>query len=798
MSYGKFGILDGMVSYRSRRRRYSRRLSFDIFFLSNLSRKLFIGLIGLIIFMTLLFLWYSKDLPTPGKLVHADLGQSTRIYDRKGVLLYSVYDKQNRTYVKLSEIPKVLQQATIAIEDKNFYENQGFSVLGYLRALRNILLLRGLSGGSTITQQLVKNVLLSSERTLPRKIKELMLAVQVDKVYTKDQILEMYLNDVSYGGANIGVEAASESYFGKKVKDLNTAEAAFLAGLPQAPSSYSPFSGKKYYIGRTEDVLEQMKNMKIISEKQKQEAIKEISEKKFSQKDTAIKAPHFVMYVKSILSKQFSEQMVENGALQVTTTLDYEIQKKAEDIVKEEIDKLKGYNVGNGAAVVMDPKTGEILAMVGSKDYFDTKNDGNYNTALAKRQPGSSLKPITYAVAFEKGYTPASMVMDVKTEFPTGDPKNPTYIPVNYDGKYNGPMQIRFALGNSINIPAVKTLARVGIKDAMAKAYTMGIEEWEPTTVNIANVGFSLVLGGRETTLLSEAVAYSVFANGGIKKDPVSIMKVTDAKGSKLFEKRDREGQRVLSQEVSFLISHILLDNVARTLEFGPNSYLRIPGRTVSVKTGTTDEKRDNWTVGYTPSYVVGVWVGNNDNSVMNQAIASGVTGASPIWNRIMTAVLKGKPDEVLQKPDNVVALQVDGVGGGLPVDGVQTRTEYFVKGTEPTGPGPIYQKVKMSKHDHGKLASPWEVEHRDYDTKDYIVFKEEDPVSTDGKNRWQAGIQEWLSGQYQGDEKYHPPTDTSDYKGDSSSSSSSGSTPTPTPVPSETPTPTQTPTPTP
>lgn len=776
-----------MRDYRSRRRRL--RTGGNIFLVSRLARLSFFLIIGLFFLAFVLFLWYGRDLPTPGKLVNADLSQSTRIYDRNGVLLYSVYKTQNRSYVPLAKIPKYLQQGTIAIEDKNFYENQGFSITGYLRSVRNILLFRGLSGGSTLTQQLVKNVLLSSERTIPRKIKELMLSIQVDKKYNKDQILEMYLNDVPYGGANVGVEAASQAYFGKEVKDLDLAESAFLAGLPQAPSIYSPFSGKKYYIDRTEQVLSQMENNGYISQKQKNDSLAEIKKIEFSQKDTSIKAPHFVMYVKQQLAKQFGEEMVDNGGLQIKTTLDWNIEKEAEKILNEEIDKLKGYHVGNGAVVVRDPKNGEILAMVGSKDYFDTKNDGNFNASLARRQPGSSLKPIMYAVSFEKGYTPATMVMDVKTDFPTNDPKQPIYTPVNYDGKYHGPMQIRFALGNSINIPAIKMLARVGIKDVMKRGSDMGIENWEPTSENLASVGLSLVLGGRETTLLSETTAYGVFANGGYRYDPVSILEVKDIKGNEIYKYKQSDGKRVLSQEVSFLISHILLDNVARTLEFGPNSWLVIPGKTVSVKTGTTDEKRDNWTVGYTPSYVVGVWVGNNDNTPMNQAIASGVTGASPIWHRVMALVLKGKADEIPQKPDNVIAMNIDSLGGGLPVDGQPTRSEYFIKGTEPTTLGPIYQKIKLSKHQNDKLANQSEIDKGDYDTKDYIVFHEDDPVSTDGTNRWQKGIDDWLKSTYSAaDSKYYPPTQTSDYQESSSNSQSSNPTPTFTPTPTSSP----------
>lgn len=754
-----------MMDFAYRRSRRRRIRTSKIILYSKLSRYALIGSIAAIILTVFLFIWYGKDLPQPGKLIEAPLGESTRIYDRKGKLLYSVYQDQNRTYVKLSEIPKPVRQATISIEDKDFYENQGFSVTGLIRGLViDPILRQRITGGSTITQQLVKNVLLSSERTIPRKIKELILSIQVDRRYSKDQILEMYLNDVPYGGTAIGVEAASETYFGKNVKDVSLGEAAFLAGLPQSPSVYSPFSGNKYYLDRTKAVLNQMVREKYITKEDSEKAYSHIKNYKFSQRNTSIRAPHFVMYVRSVLAERFGDQAVENGALQVITTLDYDIQKEAEKIVKEEIDKLKGFNVGNGSAVVMDPKTGEILAMVGSKDYFDEDNDGNFNVAIARRQPGSSLKPVMYAQAFEKGYTAATLVMDVKTEFPAG-PFQPMYIPVNYDGKYRGPVHVRHALGNSLNIPAVKMLARVGIRDTMDLAYEMGIENWEPTSDSLSDVGLSLVLGGREVSLLEETTAYSVFANEGVRHDPISILKVEDAKGKKLFEFKKSGGIRVLSEDVSYLISHILSDNSARSAVFGPSSYLNIPGRAVAVKTGTTDEKRDNWTVGYTPSFVVGVWVGNNDNTPMNQAISSGVTGASPIWNRIMNHTLKGKANQAFSKPDGIIEVTIDALGGGLPKDGQPTRVEQFIKGTEPTSVSTIYKSR---------------------DGKDYISFYETDPVSTDGLNRWQNGIDAWIQANHAGDEKYFPPGDI-----DKKEEKKEEATPTPSPTPSPSPTPT-------
>jgi len=410
--------------------------------------------------------------------------------------------------------------------------------------------------------------------------------------------------------------------------------------------------------------------------------------------------------------------------------------------------------------------------MVGSKDYFEIDNDGNFNAATSLRQPGSSLKPIMYAVAFEKGYTPATLVMDVKTEFPVIDPNDPTYTPVNYDGKFRGPVQLRFALGNSLNVPAVKMLARVGINSVMKKGYEMGIDNWEPTSKNLQNVGLSLVLGGREASLLQITSAYSVFAREGIKKNPYAIVEVKDRNGKVLFKHKEESGEKVLDADVAFLISHILYDNVARTETFGPNSYLNVSGRTVSVKTGTTDQKRDNWTVGYTPSYSVGVWVGNNDNTPLDPRIASGITGASPIWNKVMTRVLKGTKTEEFRKPENVIDKQIDSFSGGLPIDGQGTRVEYFIRGTEPSKKSSIYTTLKMSKHDGGKLASDEELTRNDYDTMDVINFIEDDPISNDGKNRWQEAIDLWVNEKYRDDGKYKRPTEKSGYKYDNNDQS--------------------------
>ncbi len=746
---------------RSRRLRNKSSLK-RLILLSKFTKFAFIGLIAGIFLFFGYFLWISRSLPTPGKLANPDIKDSTKIVDRNNVALYSIYKDYNRTYVKLSDIPKELQEATIATEDQDFYENSGFSWRGYARVVKDLILKQQLTGGSTITQQLVKTILLTPDRNITRKMKELILAVQVDKRFTKDEILEMYLNNIPYGGTAVGIEAAANQYFGKKAKDLNLAESAFLAGLPQSPSYYSPYTGEKAYVNRSAHVLNRMVDEGHISEKEAEKTLAQIKKFKFEQEGGNFKAPHFVMYVRQQLNELFGENAVLNGNLTVKTTLDYDIQKHAEKTLKEEIDQLEEYRVTNGSVVVLDPKTGAILSMVGSADYFDQENDGNFNTAIALRQPGSSLKPLIYGVALEKGYTPATLLMDVSTDFPGASADKP-YRPVNYDGKYRGPMHMRFALGNSINVPAVKMLAMVGLKPVMQKAYDAGIENWKPTEKAMQDVGLSLVLGGREATLLQITSLYSAFADKGVQHAPFAILEVKDAKGKVIYKHDQDQGNQLFSEEVSFLISHMLYDNNARSMVFGTNSLLNIPGKTVAVKTGTTDEKKDNWAVGYTPSYAVGVWVGNNDNSSMNPAIASGVTGASPIWHDVMVEILKDKKNEQFEVPKNVLAMEIDALGGGLPVDGQAKRTEYFVKGTEPTTQSPIYKEVKVSKSDNNKLANEEEIKRGDYDVKQFVVFEEADPVSGDNKNRWQEAINAWLAGNYKDDPKYHPPTENSD-----------------------------------
>lgn len=721
--------------------------------LVRLAKFAFLGVlffwIGLFVVMPL----FAFNLPSPDEVVRRE-GFSTKILDRNGEVLYDIFAEQKRTPVALEDVPEYLKQATVAIEDKNFYEHQGFDPTGMLRATYNIVFRRRLQGGSTLTQQLVKNVLLSPERTIFRKLREFILAIQIERKYDKNEILQMYLNEAPYGGTSWGVEAATETYFGKKVKDVNLIESAFLAGLPQRPSVYSPYSAyPDAYIERTKQVLRRMREDGYITEEQESSAAEDLSDLKFQEKGANFKAPHFVQYVQRLLEERFGQRVVEQGGLRVTTTLDLELQEEAQNIVAEEIGKVKHLKISNGAAVVLNPQTGEILAMVGSKGFSDPEIDGQVNVTLSLRQPGSAIKPFTYVAALKKGYTPGTLLMDALTEFPAGTGQ-PMYRPENYDGKFRGPVQVRYALGNSINIAAVKMLAMVGLKDMLSTAYDLGINSLEPTQETLSRVGLSVTLGGGEVRLLELTTGYSSFLNEGFRVEPVAILKVEDSKGKVLEEVKPDKGRRVLTPEEAFLIADILSDNEARTNVFGPNSLLNIVGRQIAVKTGTTNDKRDNWTVGGNRQALAGVWVGNNDNSPMLE-VASGVTGASPIWRRITLAALEGKPNISFETPGGIVTKAVDVVSGYAAHDGFPSRIEKFIVGTEPGSEDPVHAKLKICKTD-GKIATPSDIAAGNYEEKEFFVLKNDDPVSTDAVNRWQEAIDAWLA--TQSDPRYHPP----------------------------------------
>ncbi len=693
--------------------------------LKHKKRNSFIGASALLILLVLaIILGILYKLPSPTSLKnYQTVPLSTHLYDRNGKLLYDVFKTQNRTPIKISDLPPYVSRATIAIEDKDFYHHGGISVFGGIaRAVKDMILRRGLQGGSTITQQLVKSALLSPERTVRRKIREIILAVWTEQVFTKDQILELYLNQVPYGGANYGIEAAAHTYFNKHAKDLSLQEAALLAGLPQAPSLYSPYYNPDLAIHRRNDVLKAMKDQKYIDADAYNKAIN--SKLNIATLSANIKAPHFVFYVKNQLEQQYGAQVVEEGGLQVTTTLDLDTEEQAEKILREELDKIKYLQVSNGAVLVTRPSTGEILSMVGSVDYFATPS-GAFNVTTALRQPGSSIKPLNYAVGIErKIVTPASVFLDVPTCF-----KGLTqqYCPVNYDGKFHGAVQLRFALGNSFNVPAVKMLQLNGLDAFLASASAAGIKTFKDPT----QYGLSLTLGGGEVRMTEFAQAYSAFPNRGIPKPVISILEVKDKTGKVLYKFHDPNyvkdiqaplqnpnfllinGKKVFSAETTFLISHILLDNNARSEEFGASSALVIPKHAVSVKTGTTDNKKDNWTMGYTPNFLVSVWVGNNDNTPMNPYLASGVTGAAPIWNRVMTYVLKNQPDIWPLRPQDVVYIKVC-TDTGVPVsknpDGTEscpTRSEYIIKGTEGVQTVTVGKDTIPVSRDTGKMTKP-------------------------------------------------------------------------------------------
>ena len=718
--------------------------------LAHLSNSILLGVIGFLLLLFGAVIFFATQVPSPEELTSRFVAQATKIYDKEGELLYDIYEGQNRTPIKLSEVPDSVKQSTISIEDKDFYKHSGFSIVGITRSLFRLAIHGKVEGGgSTLTQQLVKNALLTSETSIIRKLKELILSIQVEKAFTKDQILEMYLNEIPFGGTAYGIEAAANLYFGKHAKDLNLAEASLLAGLPQRPSVYSPYgTHPELSKVRQKEVLRRMVEDGYITKEQEKEAEEVELTYRTRQNELGFKAPHFVLYVKQKLIEQYGDKLVEQGGLKVTTSLDYKLQEKAQEIVKKEVEKLNSSKIGNGAAVVLDPKTGQILSLIGSKDYFAKSlpegcKEGetcvfepNVNAALSLRQPGSATKPIAYAKALEKGYTANYTLIDVKTDFPGGD--QPTYTPVNYDGQFHGPVQVRFALGNSYNIPAVKMLALVGVKDVLEQGFRMGVTSWEPSEENVNSVGLSLVLGGREVRLLDLTSAFGVLASRGEQLDPVSILKVEDSQGKTLFEYKKPDGRKVLDEGVAFIISDILSDNGARTAAFGSNSYLNIPGKTVAVKTGTTDQKRDNWTIGYTPSVVVGVWVGNNDNSPLDPKIASGVTGASPVWAAIMKEVLKARENESFEKPSKVIQQEVDGLMSGKPHGGSPQRKEYFIAGTEPKGESPQYQRQKVCKSNPHRLAN----DNEDNEEKDVMVLKEDDPT---GADKWQKGIDEWV-----------------------------------------------------
>jgi 1A family penicillin-binding protein len=617
----------------------------------------FIILSFFILILTALIVYLATiKIPDFSNFANRKLENSTKIYDRTGkILLYDVHGDVKRTQVVSNEVSTYIKDAAVAIEDKYFYTHKGIRPTSIIRALiANVKAGEIVQGGSTIDQQVIKNALLSQKKNLFRKVKEWAMAIKLDSQVSKDEILTIYLNDASYGGNIYGIETASQYFFNKHAKDLTLAESAYLAAIPNAPSYYSPY-------GRHVDELELRKNLvlkkmfeqKMINEKQYNVAI---SEKVIWQRNNVSgKAMHFVFFVRDYLEEKYGKDVVDKGGLNVITTLDYELQSKGEDIVKNyALENAKKYHATNAGLVAINPKNGQILTMVGSRDYFDTEIQGNFNVTTSLRQPGSAFKPIVYATAFIKGYNPNTILFDVPTEFNTycsydseplpGYPDTKCYSPENYDGKFRGPVSIRNALAQSLNIPAVKALYLAGVKDSIGLAQKMGI-----TSLNRnGDYGLSLVLGSGEVSLLEMTNAYGVFANNGIYNPTNFILSITDLDNN-LLESYKENSITSMDEDIANQINDILSDNIARTPLYGPNSGLYFGERPVAAKTGTTNSYRDTWTIGYTPSLVVGVWAGNNDNTPINKQLSGMI--AVPMWHEFTEFALQNKPIEYFNKP---------------------------------------------------------------------------------------------------------------------------------------------------
>lgn len=623
-----------------------------------------LSITGAIFFVGLIW-YYSRDLPEADKLIERDIAQSTKIYDRTGeTVLYDIHGAEKRTMVNFDAIPKYAKEATITAEDRTFYSHHGFNLKGIARAVITNMLKGDLygQGGSTITQQLVKNAILSPEKTYTRKLKELVLSYRIENKYSKDEILKMYLNEIPYGSTVYGIEASAQTFFGKKASALTLAEAAALAGLPRATTYYSPYGNHKdKLIERQHYILDSMAEENYISKEEADAAKAE--ELKFKALEENITAPHFVMYIKELLAEKYGEEFMEQGGLKVYTTLDLDKQKKAEDAIKNGIEEVKKFNGSNAAMVALDPKTGQILAMVGSKNYFDSENEGNFNVALSPRQPGSSFKPIVYTALLAKGYTPETILFDVVTNFKPKNVEGKDYIPHNYDNKEHGPVTVRKSLQGSLNIPAVKALYLAGVNNVLDLAKNLGY-----TTLNDKDrFGLSLVLGGGEVKLLEHTAVYGILAREGMRHPTTALLKIEDKDGRVIEEFIDK-GEHILDAEVVRKMNNILSDDEARAYVFGAGGALTLKGRPVCVKTGTTNDYKDAWAIGYTPSLVAGVWVGNNNNSEMKRG-ADGSKIAAPIWNDFMKNALgpatglNPTPVEEFKKPaeDKVTKVMLNG-----------------------------------------------------------------------------------------------------------------------------------------
>lgn len=696
------------------------------------------GLASVVLIVIFLFAWFAKDLPTPGKIRNLVSVSSTRLYDRNLQPLYTISGEKKRITIEAKDIPDSVKQATVAIEDKRFYKHPGVDIKGIFRSIFvDIVRKDKAQGGSTITQQFVRAAVLGdSKKTLVRKIKEAILAIELEALYSKDEILVMYLNEIPYGGNNYGIEAAARAFFGKPAKDLTLIEAATLAALPQAPTTLSPYGTKTdRLIARRNTTLDIMAELGNISTEQAAEAKK--VELAVKPKGESITAPHFVLFVKDWLveyfakelgDRQLAEQKVEEGGYSVVTTLDLDKQKIAEEILTKSITStLKKAGATNAGLVSIDPKRGEILSMVGSVDYFN-KDFGAYNIATALRQPGSSFKPLVYAAAFKDKYNPATVLFDLRTDFGN-------YTPDNFDGGFRGPITIRQALGNSLNIPAVKTLALIGTDKALETAHDLGI-----TTLNDKDrYGLSLVLGGGEVKLVDMATAYGVFANKGTLMPTTPILKITDGKGKEIYNHENpTDSRQVLDPQIAYQITNILSDTEAKKPVFGRLlNVLTIPGRPAASKTGTTNSNRDAWTIGFTPQISTAVWAGNNDNSSMN---AGGSSVAAPIWAEYMRRIHEKLPIEQFERPPGIQEVTVDRLSNKLPVDGSEPIKDIFASWQVPTEQDNVHLRLRVCRENG--LRADDNIPDELTETRTYTNIHSEMPT----KPNWEGPVLAWAA----------------------------------------------------
>lgn len=647
---------------------------------------------AVLVFLGLAMVWVATlRIPALESIEERRVDQSTKIYDRTGeIVLYDLSQDVRRKIVPLSEIADSAKRATIAIEDQTFYSHNGFVLSSFLRAvLVNLTSMSFSQGGSTITQQVVKNSILTKDKTPTRKLKELILALKLEKVLTKDEILSLYLNEIPYGGNVYGIEEASKRFFGKTAKELTLVESAYLAAIPKAPTYYSPYGTHLEDLeNRKNLVLKEMLENNFISEEEYNEAVSLKAEFKPRENTGSIRAPHFVFYVIDKLVEKYGEDAVQNGGYKVITTLDVKIQEEAEAQAKKygEINQRQ-FNANNNAVIAIDPKNGEILAMVGSRNYFDEEIDGNFNAVLGHRQPGSTFKPFVYAELFNKGYTDRTILHDVPMQFSANCAPDylvtddHCYAPGNYDDRFRGPMTIRDALAQSINLPAVQAAYLAGVTASVRLAEDLGIN----SLTDMKDYGLSIVLGGGAVSLLDMASAYGVFANDGIRVEPTPIISIEDSYGN-IIDRHTPYPKRVLPEQTSRLISSILSDNTARTPGYGPNSPLYIPYRDVAVKTGTSNDYRDAWIIGYAPNLVIGAWVGNNDNSPMEKKVAGLIV--SPLWRDLMDEILPNLPEESFPEPQEEDWESLKPVLRGE-VSAEPHSILYYVDKDNPRGPQP-------------------------------------------------------------------------------------------------------------